>query len=381
MPCRPRRVFYVMTRPGSTTERRPRLPIDPRVALCFGQGRGEWRRGTRPRLCGCAKEGARLFTSGLIEWFWRGSKLARAKRESHELTERAATCVGRARASAELAQIVLSADDAEESHFGAHACELYRQSAYWSLVGLTEGSGAEAHLSYDPAVWDAVEPSLLARASSEARADRLHGALRGGTFVQFVALSRPEQVRLRGELRTLAQALLAKLDRRAELFGTIYLQRVVRLGALGVLTLALVGGAVQVSRVVERRSDLANGRAWQASSRFGTSGCTSPAQRCRRATGFFFHTDEEDNPWLELDLGAPNDVSRVDVTNRTDCCRERGYPLVIEVSSDHESWRPVARRDTEFSHWTARFSPVQARWVRLRLLKRSYLHLSDVAIH
>jgi hypothetical protein len=81
-----------------------------------------------------------------------------------------------------------------------------------------------------------------------------------------------------------------------------------------------------------------------------------------------------------VDLGDPKRFTRVDVQNRLDCCRERAIPLVVEVSDDEASWTEVARKDEPFAHWTAHFAMRQARYVRLRVARKSYLHLEAIAI-
>jgi hypothetical protein len=93
-----------------------------------------------------------------------------------------------------------------------------------------------------------------------------------------------------------------------------------------------------------------------------------------------FHTDPQDNPWIEFDLGKPTGVHRIDVENRDDCCQDRAIPLVVELSNDRTSWKEVARRDKDFSTWVARFPATRARYVRLRVPRSTTFHLHAVAI-
>ena len=95
----------------------------------------------------------------------------------------------------------------------------------------------------------------------------------------------------------------------------------------------------------------------------------------------FFHTNEDAQPWVEFDLLAPTAFSEVYVRNRTDSVPDRAVPLVIEVSDDETNWRAVARRDDTFRTWTASFPTLTARYVRLRVDRRSYLHLEIVEVH
>jgi hypothetical protein len=94
----------------------------------------------------------------------------------------------------------------------------------------------------------------------------------------------------------------------------------------------------------------------------------------------FFSTVEEKDPWIEFDLGKVEQISGVQAENRLDCCQDRAFPLVVEVSENHKRWKAVARRDTDFTTWRASFNPVKARWVRLRVHRTSFLHLHRVRI-
>ena len=107
------------------------------------------------------------------------------------------------------------------------------------------------------------------------------------------------------------------------------------------------------------------------------SGCSQDAG-CQT---LLFHTEAEQNPWVEFDLGARKKFHRLEVTNRTDCCSERTIPLVAEISDDRATWKEIGRRDTEFTTWNLTFSPKTARYLRLRIPRHSTFHLKDVALH
>jgi len=96
---------------------------------------------------------------------------------------------------------------------------------------------------------------------------------------------------------------------------------------------------------------------------------------------FFFHTQEQNQPWMEIDLGAVQRISSVKIKNRQDCCAERAVPLVLEVSKDGQKWNQLARKNEVFGTWHAKFAPVETRWVRLRVARKSMLHLQSVDIY
>lgn len=94
----------------------------------------------------------------------------------------------------------------------------------------------------------------------------------------------------------------------------------------------------------------------------------------------FFQTQEEKEPWLEIDLGREVPFDEVEVTNRSDCCPDRAVPLVVEVSRDGVHFKEVSRRMDTFSVWHSRFARQTARYVRLRVLRRTIFHLDQVAV-
>ena len=290
---------------------------------------------------------------------------------------RASELALRARASADLAQALLTPDEPSAVPAEPSAVVLYRASAYWALCALASSSNEAAGRSYDVAVWDTLDSAILERAE---RREPLLEALRSGSFVDFAELPREQQLELCSDMRSLAQALIAKLGQRSLLLDAVYLERAWRLGLLFVVAMALVGAALFVRSAVQDRRDLARSAPWVASSKYPEGGCTSPEQQCASPLGYFFHTNQEQNPWIEFDLGSIQKPAKVQLDNRTDCCTERANPVAIEVSTDHKAWKEVARHDGEFTSWTASFTPVDARWVRIHVPKLTNLHLSRVRI-
>lgn len=94
-----------------------------------------------------------------------------------------------------------------------------------------------------------------------------------------------------------------------------------------------------------------------------------------------FHTQEQPNPWVVIDLGAVQTFNRIVVYNRRDCCAERALPLVIEVSDDDAKYLRVAERQDLFERWEVRTPLAHARFVRLRLESTNMFHLNEVEIY
>jgi hypothetical protein len=93
-----------------------------------------------------------------------------------------------------------------------------------------------------------------------------------------------------------------------------------------------------------------------------------------------FHTNEEQSPWVEVDLLTIRPIHKVVLKNRMDCCQERGVPLVVEMRAPDGTYWTVATREAPFDIWSAEFPEVAARYVRIRSLKRTILHLSAIEI-
>jgi hypothetical protein len=121
------------------------------------------------------------------------------------------------------------------------------------------------------------------------------------------------------------------------------------------------------------------GKPWTASSK--AYDCHPKDMECGGArSAMFFHTQEEEKPWIVLDMGAPQSFSRLEVVNREDCCADRAVPLVVEVSDDNQKWTEIARRTDQFREWETTFKPTTARYVRLRVDRRTSFHLVRVTL-
>jgi hypothetical protein len=151
-----------------------------------------------------------------------------------------------------------------------------------------------------------------------------------------------------------------------------------------VFALALAGvivglGAKQAARAAWPPIDLAAGKPWRTSSTY--AGFDPAHHRVDGIpTDIVLHTKKEPNPWVEIDLQAPVTVSFIMVRNRLDYGADRAIPMAVQVSTDGAAWREVVRTGQVFHTWTPRFNPVQARFVRLQVLKTTFLHLERVAV-
>ena len=97
-----------------------------------------------------------------------------------------------------------------------------------------------------------------------------------------------------------------------------------------------------------------------------------------------FHTDMEDNPWWQVDLGGIATITEIHLHNTTDPLRERFRDFAIGVSIDGASWvELVEKRDGAVVEgpyvWNGP-GTAWARFVRVTALGRTYLHLSQVEV-
>lgn len=181
-------------------------------------------------------------------------------------------------------------------------------------------------------------------------------------------------------LRTLHLKFLEEAEtaaRRVELFAV---KRLRRLGAGLLLASALLVLGGWGAAALARPRDLARGKAWRTSS--VALECKPREHQCGKTrTDIFFHTNNEQEPWFEIDLSQPTTFSSMTVRNRMDMGVGRAVPLVVEVTDDHVTWREVVRRVDPFLTWESAFPPVTARYVRLRVLKKTWFHLEAVEVH
>ncbi|MEI9937235.1 MAG: discoidin domain-containing protein [Pseudomonadota bacterium] len=291
--------------------------------------------------------------------------------------ERAALLL-RAQLAADVARRTEDSAEPFEGSVDAILCELYRESIFWSRSAITFAERGESV----PAPWPSIDRALLGRYAKDPESlTRAQLAADSGSFEKYALLPEGERQSLLPALRGLALGLLAELDLNRRAVDGLWVQRIVRVGLVVAGLGILVGVGIRASEHAEAAHDLAQGKPWRTSSSYGgVTTCGSPSQECPQSPDFFFHTNEELRPWLEIDLGAPQTFSAVRVDNRKDCCAERASPLIVEVSSDQSHWHRVARKDTVFTSWLAKFSPVSARYVRLRIDKRESLHLQRVRV-
>jgi len=324
------------------------------------------------------------FLRAVGEWFARHRSIVQAKREAKELPPRQRDLLERARSA------LLAARDAREpagplenGPAFAPALELCRESVYWALAYREARAGAET-VAENAApelgeLWARADRGFLLRAAGDPGGLAIvEHALARASFSALAELPEPEQRALLPRVQRFAATLLGSVDAPDNTLLRLRAERARRLGAvLFVLVVAFVG-AIVGSRAYEDRIDIARGKAWKTSSTM--AGCRSPKQSCGETPMYFFHTLEEQNPWVEIDLGSRQAVSAVRILNRKDCCPDRAIPLVVELSDDRVKYREVGRRTRPFMTHRMDFPRQSARYVRVRALKKTWLHFRGVLV-
>jgi hypothetical protein len=315
---------------------------------------------------------------GIWEWLWRGAAVAAAKRSVRaELSTLEHEYRRRAELAAELADRALDPVDSLRAGSSVPlALSLYREAAYWALLA----NGAPASTADLRQAFEAVPAATLrAAAGGDAQLSASRAALVDKNFVANAADHADIVWRDAHVAREFVRALIVQGASARERLERARLQRLWRLGFLVVLLLAGSGtGALRIQRALEP-PDLARGKPFRTSSKW--MDCHPERQDCGGThTSIMFHTLEEKEPWFELDLGKPQRFARVEVVNRSDCCPDRAIPLVLEVGNDPQHFRAIAKRKQPFSEWDVEFAPVTARYVRLRVTRRSTLHLERVSV-
>jgi mono/diheme cytochrome c family protein len=103
---------------------------------------------------------------------------------------------------------------------------------------------------------------------------------------------------------------------------------------------------------------------------------------------FGFHTQQQEQPWWQVDLGEVLPLERVVVYNRDDGVSQRAARLQVLLSADGQDWHVLYTHDgTPFRGFAdqkplrVEASDATARWVRIQLPGTEYLHLDEVEIY
>ncbi|MGD0092610.1 MAG: discoidin domain-containing protein [Planctomycetota bacterium] len=104
--------------------------------------------------------------------------------------------------------------------------------------------------------------------------------------------------------------------------------------------------------------------------------------------GFAFHTNNEDKPWWQVDLGTSQELARAVVFNRCSPDWARARTLTVLLSDEGKEWREAYQHDGSFFGGVTDNKPLtvdlkgaKARFLRIQLRERNWLHLDEIEVY
>ncbi|MEO6602425.1 MAG: discoidin domain-containing protein [Polyangiaceae bacterium] len=265
---------------------------------------------------------------------------------------------------------------------GSQALLLYRDAALLFGDAFGTAEGLEAVDSKAPDVRFA-ELTRLFSPSTRRDTEASESLARLGTLVradplELGRLSGPEGSSEISEFARAVHWLAERLDLRTPL--SIQLHRASRVGiALAVFAVVLAAITAWAFPPV----DLALNKPVRASSHAYDTLPEGAVDGIRYGQ-LGFHSGNDATPWLIVDLGRVTTFREVKVVGRAECCYDQAIPLAVEVSQDGQAFSEIARRTepfTQYEPWVVHPGPTQARYIRLRTLRHSYLVLSELEVY
>jgi hypothetical protein len=311
----------------------------------------------------------------ILDWLLCRPQIQEA-RSAAQLSPREDALLRRSKSAFAAANHLLEAPERTgEGLAGAHAGVLYLESVYWALGS----SRTDLERPELPALWTEAkaitdELGLSPEQASETK--------------RFVAMTKPalelpelperDQEAAAMLLRQVAARVIEVRSKKKRAFERLALMRALRLALAVGAVVAFVFGVIAL---LPEKRNIAAGKVWTASSKLYD--CHPQKNECGGvATKMFFCTKEETNPWFQYDLGAATNFSSMTIVNRLDGkLQNRATPLIVEVSDDGKKFREVIRRTEDFDTWKPKFAKQTARYVRLRVPKKTFLHLEAVRVH
>jgi hypothetical protein len=96
-------------------------------------------------------------------------------------------------------------------------------------------------------------------------------------------------------------------------------------------------------------------------------------------SGSVTHTEEESQPWWQVDLGMPFQIATIDLWNRTDCCSDRLSNFDLYWSVDGVSWSSIYYPGTAPTRTTFAVNAT-GRYVQVQLRGTNALSLAEVQV-
>lgn len=199
--------------------------------------------------------------------------------------------------------------------------------------------------------------------------------------IEHVDIGPSELVALRSSLTPVVGRIVELLEREATVYSRLRSERLARWLVIALIGLALICWNSRQTLRSMMLPNLALHKAVKVSSNW-RPGLYPPQGLVDGETAELgCHTDYEDHPWAQVDLGRPMTIRRVVVTNRVDGDMSRAVPLIIETSVDGIAFTPYARQDSDFTVWTAKQRPTKVQYIRVTAPRFTMLHLNEIQVY
>lgn len=257
------------------------------------------------------------------------------------------------------------------------ACLLLRDAVTRYLAAIEAARDAE---SADTAVAElpALPPDPARPRATPTDDARVREALAAEDPLYFDRLAAEDLERARWALERAATMLRGRVEARS-----LDHVRGARLGRIGAVVLVVAWLAAAGIKAKLLPQNVARGKQVHASSLKHNPPDGHELVDGEVGTSFGVHTNTEDNPTVTIDLEALYWLQTIKVYNRVDGWYDDVLPLVAEISTDGKTYTEVAKRETHFAAsppWVIDVGGRGARFVRLRVARRSYLALSEVEV-
>jgi hypothetical protein len=221
-----------------------------------------------------------------------------------------------------------------------------------------------------------VPPETSRAQASPTDDERVRAALASRDPLHLDRLEPEQLARTRVALERAASLLSRRVETRtaANIRGN-------RWGRIAALVLVALYLGVVVTRAVLLPKNIALGKPVHPSSSRHGDGKELVDGELATVPGVF--TNVEESPSAVIDLLDVYAIDEVRVHNRLDQAFDDCLPLAVEISTDGVSYKDVGQRDAHFAAdppWIVALHRAPARYVRMRVLHRGYLALSEVEV-
>lgn len=226
-----------------------------------------------------------------------------------------------------------------------------------------------------PAVGQALDKLSVAQLAT------LTGLLGPEREATLVKLPGEERESFANAIHALVIQLSEPLEFEANRLGRALFARWSRIIVAAAVVVLVVGGAGNWMSKKFGKPNLALHRPVTISSQFPYQGTDHTLLVDGDRDNLGFHTNNDGQQWVVIDLGAVHKFDKVVVYNRSDGYQERAVPLKLKVSKDGQNYTLLGEKKETFDKWTVKGLHTEGRYIRLENTPPNYLHLSEVEVY